>query len=158
MTTAYAPMFAAPAADAPAAVRDAHGVVGAPRVVLRLEGAAMLLAATVAYAHVGPGWVRFAALFLLPDLSMLGFLAGARAGAIAYNAGHSYVGPALVAALALLGGHAAALPVALIWAAHIGFDRMLGYGLKYATAFGATHLAQNDAVRTHAQAVAHLHS
>jgi hypothetical protein len=28
----------------------------------------------------------------------------------------------------------------LIWLAHIGADRGLGYGLKYATAFGDTHL------------------
>lgn len=139
MTTAYAPIFA-PAADLSPALRDAHGAVGAPRAVLRLEGAAMLVAATAAYAHLGLGWGWFAGLFLLPDLSMLGYLVNARVGSIAYNAGHSYVGPALLAAVALLSGHAAALPVALIWLAHIGFDRMLGYGLKYATAFGATHL------------------
>ena len=64
------------------------------------------------------------------------------AGAIAYNAGHSTVGPALLAAVALVTGRAGLLPVALIWVAHIGFDRMLGYGLKYATAFGATHLGR----------------
>ena len=31
---------------------------------------------------------------------------------------------------------------ALIWAAHIGFDRALGYGLKYPTSFGETHLGR----------------
>jgi len=30
--------------------------------------------------------------------------------------------------------------MALIWAAHIGFDRFLGYGLKYPVAFRVTHL------------------
>ncbi|MDU3890869.1 MAG: DUF4260 family protein [Serratia liquefaciens] len=29
---------------------------------------------------------------------------------------------------------------ALIWGAHIGFDRALGYGLKYASGFADTHL------------------
>ena len=34
------------------------------------------------------------------------------------------------------------LPVqlALIWLGHIGMDHALGYGLKYPTAFGDTHL------------------
>jgi hypothetical protein len=32
--------------------------------------------------------------------------------------------------------------IALIWAAHIGFDRLLGYGLKYPTAFTDTHLGK----------------
>jgi hypothetical protein len=31
----------------------------------------------------------------------------------------------------------------LIWTAHIGFDRMLGYGLKYPTRFKDTHLNPN---------------
>jgi len=136
MTTAT--LFAAP--NAAAAPADNHAVTGAPRALLRLEGALMLMAATAAYAHLGAGWKLFAALFLLPDLSMLGYLSGPRAGALAYNAGHSYIGPALLAAAALWSGHAALLPCALIWIAHVGFDRMLGYGLKYGSSFGATHL------------------
>jgi len=115
------------------------GVSGTPRVMLRLEGAAMLIGAAALYAHLGAGWGLFFGLFLAPDLSFFGYLAGPRIGAIAYNAMHGYVGPALLAALSftLLPG---ALPIALIWAAHVGFDRMLGYGLKYGTAFGHTHL------------------
>jgi hypothetical protein len=31
-------------------------------------------------------------------------------------------------------------PFGLIWLAHSGFDRMLGFGLKYPTFFGDTHL------------------
>ncbi len=113
---------------------------GAVTLILRLEGAAILTASLLAYAYLGGGWWRFALLFLLPDLSMLGYLANRRSGAALYNAGHSYLTPAL---LALLGWRMAAtqvLGIAVIWTAHIGFDRMMGYGLKYATAFGATHL------------------
>ena len=36
----------------------------------------------------------------------------------------------------------ALLPIALIWANHIGVDRLLGYGLKYADGFGWTHLGR----------------
>jgi hypothetical protein len=34
------------------------------------------------------------------------------------------------------------LSIAMIWLAHIGIDRALGYGLKYATGFGFTHLGR----------------
>jgi hypothetical protein len=115
-------------------------VVGAPSVLLRLEAAALLAASLFAYAHLGTGWGLFAALLLFPDLSLLGYLAGARVGAFAYNAAHSSVGPALLAALGIL--VPAVLPFAAIWLAHVGLDRMLGYGLKYGTAFRDTHLGR----------------
>jgi hypothetical protein len=119
----------------------ASGAVdGAPRTVLRLEGAVALAAAVAAYGHTGHGWIFFALWFLVPDLSMLGYLAGPRLGAAAYNIGHSYLSPALFWALAQVVFPAVATPLALVWAAHIGFDRMLGYGLKHAAGFRATHL------------------
>jgi hypothetical protein len=120
----------------------AGGARGLPRALLRVEGALVLGAALLAYAHLGGSWGWFAALFLLPDLSMLGYLAGPRVGAVAYNAGHSYVAPALLAALSVALGAPALLLGAAIWVGHVGFDRMLGYGLKYGTAFGDTHLGR----------------
>jgi len=113
-------------------------VGGAPRVWLRLEGLAVLAVAVLVYQRGGHSWMLLALLFLAPDLSFAGYLAGPRVGAAVYNAAHSYVGPAIAAALALLTGRPPVL--ACIWAAHIGFDRALGYGLKYPTAFGDTHL------------------
>ena len=116
--------------------------ISGPKLVLHLEGLAAFGAATAAYFLLGHGWGLFAILFLAPDLFMLGYLAGPRVGAIAYDVGHSYLGPLALLAL----GHLAALPtlvaVALIWAAHVGFDRMLGYGLKYASGFRDTHLGR----------------
>lgn len=123
-------------------------VAGTPRLLLRLEGAAVLAAASIAYAALGQGWGLFAALFLVPDLSLLGYLAGPRPGAIAYNVGHSYLGPAALGLLGIVGGAAELLPLAAIWCAHIGFDRALGYGLKYASAFTATHLCAIGGART----------
>jgi Domain of unknown function (DUF4260) len=115
-------------------------IVGAPRILVRVENLAVFAAALVAYAQSGAGWGLFCALFLLPDLSLLGYLAGARIGAVSYNAAHSYVGPAL---LALLGLALPGLwPWVALWIAHIGLDRALGYGLKYASAFGDTHLGR----------------
>jgi len=130
----------------PAATMDAPAeggeVEGAPRLLLRLEGAAALAGAAAAYARLGGGWGLFALLFLAPDLAMLGYLVSRRAGAAWYNAAHSYVGPALLAALGATDGAHGLLLVACIWAAHIGFDRVLGYGLKYGSGFGDTHLGR----------------
>lgn len=109
---------------------------------LRLEGLAVLAAAVAMYAHVGRGWGLFALLFLAPDLSMLGYLAGPRVGAWTYNLAHTYVAPLVLAAAALPLKAPVAGAVALVWLAHLGFDRMLGYGLKLPTSFQDTHLGR----------------
>src|SRR5438094_4870791 len=109
-----------------------------PRVLLHLEGAIVLAASVAFYARFGMGWGWFALLVLAPDVTFLAYLAGPRVGAYAYDAAHTYAGPALVAALAWAG--LAPWGVALVWAAHLGADRMLGFGLKYPTAFKDTHL------------------
>ena len=111
-----------------------------PRPLLHLEGVAVLVLSLFAYHWSGLSWLTLALLFLVPDVSMAGYLAGARVGAVAYNAVHTYVGPLALAGYAFGVGEHAALGVALIWIAHIGMDRMLGFGLKYPTEFKDTHL------------------
>lgn len=117
-------------------------VAGVPRALLRAEGAALVFVAVVLYAKVGASWWLFAVLFLSPDLSLLGYLCGARIGAVVYNAAHTLVGPLLLAAACLLVPNTVLFPFSLIWIAHIGFDRLVGYGLKYAAGFGFTHLGR----------------
>jgi hypothetical protein len=117
-------------------------VVGVPRTVLRLEGLFVLIAAIVAYAMIQRGWWFFAALFFAPDLSMLGYLIGSKSGAAIYNFAHSYVTPLVVIGAALFWSMPSVLAAGVIWVAHIGFDRMLGYGLKYADDFHSTHLGR----------------
>ena len=115
---------------------------GGVRLLLRAEGLAVVAAATAAYAQFGAGWGWFAALFLLPDLSFLAYLAGPRAGAAAYNAMHSYFGAIALLAAGVLGAAPMLVAGGLVWCAHIGFDRLLGYGLKYGAGFGYTHLGR----------------
>ena len=115
-------------------------VSGAPRIWLRLEGLATLVVAIFLFARGGHSWALFALLFLAPDLSFAGYLLGPRAGAWIYNAAHSYVGPLVLAVVFVATGRPPVL--AIIWAGHIGFDRALGYGLKYPTAFQDTHLGR----------------
>jgi hypothetical protein len=138
---------ARPSLSVPSAAPETGAVSGAPLTLLRLEGAAALAGATLAYSALGGPWGMFALLFLLPDLSMLGYLAGRRAGAACYNGAHSYLGPALLAVMGgTLNAHGA-LCVAAIWGAHVGFDRLLGYGLKYGTSFGDTHLGRRGGLQ-----------
>ena len=112
----------------------------APRRILRAEGAALAVAAIVGYAHLGAGWWLFAALILAPDLSMLGYLAGPRIGAVTYNVAHTTVLPLALGVAGALFAWPTGVAVALIWLAHVGIDRMLGYGLKHPDGFGHTHL------------------
>jgi Domain of unknown function (DUF4260) len=123
---------------------------GPPKLILQAEGAALLGSALLVYAQTSHGWGLFALLFLVPDVTMLGYLRGPRLGAIIYNLGHSTLGPL---GLCLMGWLALphAWPLGLIWLGHVGFDRMLGYGLKYGDAFKHTHLS-SQAVTTQAVA------
>jgi hypothetical protein len=111
-----------------------------PRHILRAEGVATFAIALFAYAQTAAGWWLLAALILIPDLFMLGYLANPRLGAALYNFAHTTVLPLAI----LVAGYILAAPtivsISLIWLAHIGFDRMLGYGLKYPDAFTHTHL------------------
>ncbi len=120
----------------PAAPFKPHAV----RPWLRAEAAAVFLLCAVTYAHLGASWWLAAALFLMPDVSMAGYLAGPRVGAISYNLGHSYALAIGLGLLAQVLDQPLVLALALILGAHIGFDRALGYGLKLPEAFTSTHL------------------
>jgi Domain of unknown function (DUF4260) len=115
-------------------------VGGAVRWLLRAEALAVLLWSLWAYSRWGGSWAQFALYFLLPDLALLGYLAGARIGAVAYNFTHSYLGAFALLAWGVQSAQPLAISLALIWIAHIGFDRALGYGLKYSDGFSYTHL------------------
>jgi hypothetical protein len=110
--------------------------------LMRAEGAALFLGTTLFYLISDSPWELYALLFFAPDLGFLGYLAGPRIGAIVYNALHTTVAPLLLA----IGGMIVLWPMAgtlaLIWFAHIGFDRMLGFGLKYGSSFHDTHLGR----------------
>ncbi|BBU60750.1 hypothetical protein MSC49_06850 [Methylosinus sp. C49] len=117
-------------------------VLGWPKILLRLEGAALMAAALFAYFGLGADWRLLAWLFLFPDLSMAFYLAGPRIGAIAYNIAHTTIIPFAVLGAGVYLGQGLMISIALIHFAHIGFDRMLGFGLKYGSAFGDTHLGR----------------
>jgi len=115
-------------------------VEGAPRRWLQIEGAAALIAGLWIYGAMGGNWLLAVPLLLLPDVSMVGYLRDPRLGAMTYNVVHNWaVGLAALAAGWLLSAAPLELAGAIL-IAHVGGDRLLGYGLKYPTAFGTTHL------------------
>jgi hypothetical protein len=111
-----------------------------PRLLLHAEGAAVAAAAIALYFHAGYPWWLFVVLALAPDLSGAGYLAGARVGAASYDAAHTYVLPVILATAGVIWNAELAIQIGLIWFAHIGVDRAIGYGLKYPTGFKDTHL------------------
>ena len=121
---------------------DARSGMSMPRLLLHLEGAAVLLVSTLLYFRLGHPWWAFLLFLLAPDLSAVGYLAGTRTGSIVYNIAHTTVWPLLLGLAGWWLGWSWSAPVALIWLAHIGMDRMVGYGLKYPDAFKRTHLGE----------------
>lgn len=111
-----------------------------PRTLLHAEGAAIAAVAVAVYLHAGYPWWLLVALVLAPDLSMAGYLAGPRVGAVSYDAAHTYALPVVLAACGWIADAELATRLGLIWITHIGVDRALGYGLKYPTSFKDTHL------------------
>jgi hypothetical protein len=112
-----------------------------PGFVLRLEDVALLIGGVLLYAKLDARWGLFALLFLVPDLFMAGYAVNKTVGAVVYNIGHTYASPVLLAGIGYV-VTPALYPIAIIWAAHISFDRMIGYGLKYAEGFKSTHLGR----------------
>ena len=115
-------------------------VVGAPKLVLRLEGATLFAASIALFAAQSQAWWLYPALLLVPDIFMLGYLRNTKLGSIIYNLGHSYPLAALVTVLGFALSSQVTIAIGAIWFGHIGWDRMFGYGLKYATSFKHTHL------------------
>ena len=112
------------------------------KTVIQLEELAMLGISIYALYFLKADWWIYPMLLLAPDISMLGYVAGNKAGAISYNFFHH---KAVAIILFFIGfiNHSYFLQVTgLIIFGHSSLDRMLGYGLKYFTGFHFTHLGQ----------------
>jgi hypothetical protein len=117
-------------------------VLGAPRRWLRVEGATLLVGALIAYSTTDRTWWLVPLTLLLPDMTMIGYLHSTRIGAYLYNLGHSTSLPAAVVAIGWWQDKSLLVALGSVWLAHIGLDRLIGYGLKYDDHFQHTHLGQ----------------
>jgi hypothetical protein len=126
---------------------ESPSVTGKPLLWLRTEGLTLLATALLLYSATHQPWWLVPAVILLPDLFMVGYVGGSRLGAAAYNIGHSYPLPAVTSLAGLAGHHPLVLALGLLWLAHIGMDRMTGFGLKYDSGFQHTHLGGTAGAR-----------
>jgi len=129
-------------AESAPAKRGVHVSTTTPTRLLRIEAALIAIVSIAAYRWAGGGWVQYVALWLIPDLFMVGYLLNSRVGAVAYNLSHNLVLPLGLSVLAVVRPDMFLLQLGLIWLSHVAIDRALGFGLKYASAFGDTHLGR----------------
>ncbi|WP_078392751.1 DUF4260 domain-containing protein [Shouchella patagoniensis] len=110
--------------------------------IVKLEGLAVFLASSIFYFYLGGSIWLYLVLALAPDLSMVGYLKNARVGSYVYNLFHNYVIPLVLLVTAMFFEQPLLIGICLIWIAHIGMDRLCGFGLKYPTAFSESHMNQ----------------
>lgn len=119
---------------------NVNAPTGGTLLLLRLEGLALFVFATFAFSQTGQSWWIYGLLFFVPDVSFAAYWLGSRAGAAIYNVLHATPVPIALALFGFLLSDMLMLGIAATWLAHIGFDRAMGYGLKYASNFHHTHL------------------
>jgi len=109
-------------------------------VLIRLEGLMVLAAASYFYFTNGYSWWVFLLLLFAPDIFMLGYAVNKKIGAYVYNLGHIYITPVLLLVAGWSLSSDVLTMISFIWIAHIGLDRLVGYGLKYETDFKHSHI------------------
>ncbi|MBF0706791.1 DUF4260 domain-containing protein (plasmid) [Alkalihalobacillus hwajinpoensis] len=108
--------------------------------LLHIEVLIVLLVSVYFYASIDASWWLVFLCLLVPDLSMLGYVINNSIGSTIYNFGHKYVIPLILIILSVILHQDLMLALCIIWVAHIGMDRTIGYGLKYPSNFKDTHL------------------
>lgn len=116
--------------------------ISMPRLFLHLEGLALLVSALVLYSNQHFSWGAFALFLLAPDLAIIVYAVNQRSGQIVYNVVHTTIFPLALAVFSILNTNSLGLQIALIWLAHIGMDRTVGYGFKYPGSFKETHFSR----------------
>ena len=110
--------------------------------LLRGEALAAFLGGVAIYLALRGHPLWLLPLLLAPDLSMIGYLGGPRLGAITYNLVHNWIVAAVLLALGWWLPVAGLALAGAIVLAHVGMDRVLGFGLKLPTDFRDTHLGR----------------
>jgi hypothetical protein len=108
--------------------------------ILRLEGLTIFLAAIYIYSLMEGNWLFFIIFILIPDISMLGYIGNGKIGALVYNIFHNLTLPLLLTVLGFFFNIEILAFAGVILLAHVGMDRLFGFGLKYESGFKDTHL------------------
>ncbi|MEZ0241535.1 MAG: DUF4260 domain-containing protein [Chloroflexota bacterium] len=118
--------------------------------LLRLEGVAAFGAGVALYLANGGLWLALIPLLLVPDVSMVGYLRDPKLGALLYNVAHNWALGLAVLGLGFLSGQTWLVIAGAVLVAHVGMDRVFGYGLKLPTSFQETHLGRIGKARREA--------
>ncbi len=110
------------------------------KLLLHLEGTAVFILSVYGYYFFDYNFLLFIIFLFVPDIAMFGYMVNRRVGAIIYNIIHTYVLSFATLLLGFITNMELLIIMGLIWTAHIGMDRMFGFGLKYPTQFNDTHL------------------
>jgi hypothetical protein len=108
--------------------------------VIRLEALFVFIFSLYCYFLFGGNWLLFFAIWIIPDIGMIGFLKNKKLGAICYNITHTYLFSISFIIAGYFLNHDLLLALGFIFTNHIGLDRFLGFGLKYSSGFKDTHI------------------
>jgi hypothetical protein len=108
--------------------------------IIRLEEAAMFALCLFGLFYLDAEWWYYPLLFLGPDISLVGYIAGNVAGALAYNLFHHKGVAIVIFVTGLYMGNYMFEVAGIILFGHSSMDRMFGYGLKLDRGFKYTHL------------------
>jgi|SRR5690625_3111795 len=117
------------------------------KILLHLEGLAVLFLSIYLYGYFQFNWFLFIVLLFVPDIAIVGYAVSNKVGAYVYNMAHTYTVAIVILIIGLILKSEILFSIGLIWTAHIGMDRMVGYGLKYSTSFKDNHLNRMHAER-----------
>ncbi|MGH7202954.1 MAG: DUF4260 domain-containing protein [Candidatus Levyibacteriota bacterium] len=108
--------------------------------ILHIEGLVFFLTALFLYQQIHGNWWVFLLFLFAPDISMVGYLKNRKIGALFYNLIHNYILSFALIGIGLWLKNVIGSEVGIILLAHVGLDRLLGFGLKYTTDFKETHM------------------
>lgn len=109
------------------------------KTLLHVEGFSVLALCIYFYNYYEFSWLLFIILLFVPDLAIFGYSLSTEIGAIIYNIVHTYTIAIAIVCIGIITSEQMILAAGIIWTAHIGMDRMFGFGLKYPTNFKDTH-------------------
>lgn len=112
------------------------------KTTLQLEELAMLGLGIYLFSLLSFSWWLFLALFLVPDIGMLGYLINNRIGAFTYNIFHHKGLAIFMFCFGIYLSYELIQLCGIILFSHAAFDRVLGYGLKHEKGFKFTHLGE----------------
>lgn len=110
--------------------------------ILKLESLCSLLICLFFYHYLNQNWLLYIILFFIPDISIFMYIFNKKIGAIVYNIFHTYLWSFILITAGIIEKNNLIISFGIIYASHISFDRMLGYGLKYTDSFKNTHLSK----------------